>query len=213
MTQLIAINVSPNEISLGNTSEIQVLYKGATFQLPAGTTLYFEDAGTYPIKTIATEEYESGYFNLTFEESIPDDGTPNRLVFNLQAEIASLKVHLVQVTNQEAEAFRLNFITDGTGQSLTYDDKLEDALAFVAAYGSEGFDENDYPAITNEVGITAPSAYEVAQIILNMRAMFRQIGYPIERARLGRNKEISELTKLADLQALQPIDWNSLIGN
>lgn len=74
---------------------------------------------------------------------------------------------------------RLTYITDIPGQEAIYIAKLEEARAWIAAA-----DPNiaDYPLIGSEIGVTAPTAYEVAQIFLNLNALWVQVAAVIDGA-------------------------------
>ncbi|MFV0382620.1 hypothetical protein [Paracoccus sp. (in: a-proteobacteria)] len=76
---------------------------------------------------------------------------------------------------------RLAFITDIPGQDALYIAKFEEARGFVAALDSgQQIDMSDYPLVLSEVGVTAGSAYEVAQVFLNLNAIWRQANCQID---------------------------------
>lgn len=83
---------------------------------------------------------------------------------------------------------RSRFLTDIPGQEITYMDKERQALSFLSA-GSEPdpTDPDDairYRAIFQEVGVTADTAHQVAQVIAYMAERWRDVGSQIERQRL-----------------------------
>lgn len=72
---------------------------------------------------------------------------------------------------------RLLFITALPGQEMVYLDKEAQARAYLS---DPDPDPADYPGIMAEVGATAPTAYEVAQVYLNQAAIWRQVSAVIE---------------------------------
>lgn len=74
---------------------------------------------------------------------------------------------------------RMPYITDLPGQDMLYIAKAEEAKAFLA--DSEPVVE-DYPLIGSEVGTTAPTAYEVAQIFSNLNMLWRHAAGSIDAA-------------------------------
>jgi len=90
---------------------------------------------------------------------------------NLAAELAARRgVALTRITAMRGQA-RLAYITDLPGQDMLLTAKLEEARAYVVDPAPA---PADYPLILSEVGITAPTALEVAQVFLNLNALWRQ---------------------------------------
>lgn len=82
-------------------------------------------------------------------------------------ELARARAEAVTRVNARVEAFRSQFATPG--QAEIYAIKLEQARALVLNW-FEPVDLSPWPAIVAEVGITAPTAWQVAQIILHQAA-------------------------------------------
>lgn len=210
MTNLIIVTLSPNEYTLQNTSDLVVYYKGQPQPLPAGATLYFEDAGYYEINTAATEDYASAYFHLLIEATAPDDGEhPNRVIINKQAEIQALKESLARGIDAAAEGVRQQFITPGAGQAMTYMRKYAQAKAYLA---DNSIDPAQINMLTGEVGITAADIQGVAESVVAANDMFELVGGKIEKARLERKKEISEASTVEALTSLAPVNWSGLLA-
>ena len=84
--------------------------------------------------------------------------------------------------NRAAGAVRRLYITDIPGQEALYLMKETEARAWLA----EGEpNPADYPLIAAEIGITAPTGDEVAQVYLNLAAIYIQAAAQLEHARLG----------------------------
>ena len=80
------------------------------------------------------------------------------------------------------DAARRSLITPLTGQDMIYLAKEAEALAWV---GAEDPALADYPLLAAEIGITAPDADQLAQLWLNMAAIWRQTAAQLEAWRLS----------------------------
>ena len=87
-------------------------------------------------------------------------------------------VAMAKITALRGRA-RLAYITDIPGQEGIYIAKLEEARAWLAEAEP---DLSDYPLIASEVGVTATSAHEVAQIFLNLNRAWKQAAGQIDGA-------------------------------
>lgn len=83
-------------------------------------------------------------------------------------ELARARTEAVARVNTRVEAFRSRFATPG--QSEIYAIKQQQAQSLVLNW-FEPVDLSPWPTIVAEVGITAPTAWEVAQIILHQAAL------------------------------------------
>lgn len=104
-----------------------------------------------------------------------------------------------QAVNQARGAARLRYITDIPGQQMVYADKEAQAAAWLA---DPAPDPAHYPAITAEIGITAPTAHEVAQIYLNEAALWRQISAGIEGVAMAAHAAIDAATTAEACEAV-----------
>lgn len=82
------------------------------------------------------------------------------------------------------EKARLPYITDIAGQDALYMTKLEESrwLMQDEAQGIIDHRPEDYPSLYPEVGTTADSLYEVAQVVLNKNWYWRPLCGEIDRA-------------------------------
>ena len=101
--------------------------------------------------------------------------------------------------NNLIDAARAPYVTDIAGQEAIYAEKAKEAVAYVAAILP---DLSDYPFISAEIGITAPDAYALAQVWLNMVALLRAVGAQSEQVRLGAIGQINAATSLAEIEAV-----------
>lgn len=102
--------------------------------------------------------------------------------------------------NASADAVRRKYITAITGQDMVYKEKEGEAIRYVAE-NPEPTTLDNYPFIAAEVGVTAATAYEVAQVYLNSAAQWRQIGAALENARLGAIAAAETATTRASVEA------------
>lgn len=113
-------------------------------------------------------------------------GKPKPVAPQPQA-ISVIKAALKQDVDAAAEAERLQYITPGNGQAMTYQQKVAEAQAFKAASNPQS---SEYPMLSSEVGITAETIDDVADVVLAAFAQWQQIGAAIESIRLGAKRNI-----------------------
>lgn len=100
----------------------------------------------------------------------------------LAADLAAAKSAAIASVNAWAGRERSRHITIAPGQDMIYLAKEAEALRYLADPDPA---PADYPLICAEVGVTAPDAYQIAQIWAQMAALWRQVAAQIEAARLG----------------------------
>jgi hypothetical protein len=83
--------------------------------------------------------------------------------------------------NRLAGEARRPFITDIAGQEMIYLGKEAEARAYLA---DPAPDPADYPMLMAEVGLTAATPGQLAQLWLQMGAIWRQVAAAIEGARM-----------------------------
>lgn len=106
--------------------------------------------------------------------------------------------------DQDAETFRLRFITPGAGQAMAYQEKYEEAVALIL---DPAIAEEEAPHIFAEVGITGATAEEVAMIVVGMRIMWRGISADIEHKRLAAKAAIDQAQSPAAIDNILSI-WS-----
>jgi len=101
------------------------------------------------------------------------------------AVLAQARAEATARINARTDAFRRRYYTAIAGQDALYLEKRAEALAYIreAEQSGEPATLEDYPLIQNEVGVTAPTAWQLAQIWLHLSAAFRSIGAATERPR------------------------------
>lgn len=117
---------------------------------------------------------------------------------------AAIRTAVVRV-NQRAGAMRLRIYTDIPGQDALYLEKRAEAVAFVLATEQMGEPESlaDFPLLAGEVGVTAPTAWQLAQIWLFRSDQFKALGAATERARM---QALVALSTAPDFAAIEKIE-------
>lgn len=119
-----------------------------------------------------------------------------------------VKESLKRRVDADAETERLKYITPGNGQAMTYQQKVAEAQGFKAASDPKAA---DYPILSSEVGVTAATLGEVADIVLAAFAQWQQIGALIESIRLGAKRDIDAAENEAAARAIVgAIIWPSV---
>lgn len=87
--------------------------------------------------------------------------------------------------NAQTDVFRRQFYTVIAGQDALYLEKRAEAVAYVRQTDQAGepLTLDDFPLLANELGVTAPTPWQVAQIWLHLSASFKAIGAATERPR------------------------------
>jgi len=127
---------------------------------------------------------------------------------NLTRDLGPLRAKAVANVEQQAESVRGRFVTLGSGQAMTYDEKYQEAVAFLA---DPDIDPSEVGHIYREVGTTGQTAYEVAQVVVNMRGLWKLISPIIEGARLEAKAAIAEANSPAAILVAATIDWDALL--
>lgn len=134
-----------------------------------------------------------------FSPSLPPPLSPE--------EFEVMKAGLKQAVDASAETERLKYITPGAGQAMTYQQKVSEAQAHKATTDPQS---SDYPILSSEVGITADTLDEVANIVLAAFAQWQQIGAMNESIRLGAKRDIDAAEDEAAARAIvDAIVWPS----
>lgn len=118
-----------------------------------------------------------------------------------------VKAGLKASIDSAAEIERMKYITPGSGQAMTYMQKADEASRYLAASDPVAA---DYPLLSAEVGVTAPTVGEVAAIVNAAFTQWQQIGAAIEAARLGTKVAIEAATAAEEAQAAaDAVAWPS----
>ena len=111
-----------------------------------------------------------------------------------------VKLELQAEVDKAAENERLKYITDGVGQSMTYQEKVNQATDYSKKYIAHQKSpddtpepkEDDYLLLKASLGIDGDTLIEVAETITYSYAIWQQIGAAIEAMRLETKVKISQ---------------------
>lgn len=105
----------------------------------------------------------------------------------------------------EAEEARLRFVTAGSGKAMAYQEKAREAVAYLADAAPN---PANYPLLGSEVGITAPTLGQVAEVVAGKYQMFRQIEAAIGGMEAAAQKTVKEAEDVAAIDAaLAGLSW------
>lgn len=105
-----------------------------------------------------------------------------------------------------AEAFRLIYITSGSGQAMAYTQKLEEAKAYL---GNNSLSAAECPHIFAEVGITGETAEAVAQVVVGMHAAWQIKSAKIEHKRLAAKAAIGAAETAKAISVAAQVNWET----
>ena len=118
--------------------------------------------------------------------------------------------------DESAEKERQKYITGGSGQSMTYTEKFNQAVDFSKKWQAHMKNpaqepepnENDYLLLKAGLGIDGSTLIEVAAKVTYAYAVWQQIGAAIEGVRLKSKLAISEAKTAEEAQAIfEAIEW------
>lgn len=163
-----------------------------------GIVIYENDGGATTDITLVTPTDVRWLEALTALEYAP---TPVQPVVDLP----SMQAKAMDTINVVLTSVRKRFITDLPGQDMTYMRKDKEAREYLAL-PVEPTDLTPFPFLASEIGITASTAYQVAQVIVNLANSWAIVGSRIEAIRLRANNSVAAATTNAEVnQALNQL--------
>lgn len=130
--------------------------------------------------------------------------------------IAAARTAASSKVNTDAEAARLQYITPGAGQAMTYDQKLQEARLILVDSGSQvAADAMDsatllatYPMIWASIPADGTTPSAVAAAVHATALAWAQVGAQIEKKRRAALTAVSEATTLDAVEAAAVVDWS-----
>jgi hypothetical protein len=110
--------------------------------------------------------------------------------------LAAVKEKAVRDVNRMVGRARGEHITELPGQQMLYMHKEREAVGILASV------EGDYPLLSAEVGITADTLENVAQVILFTADLWTGLAAALETTRLGAIKDIGAAVDVAGVYAI-----------
>lgn len=117
-----------------------------------------------------------------------------------------LRVHCAAGIDAEAEKVRGRFLTDGSGQAMTYQRKEIEARAWIADH------DTATPFLSAEASARGLTIAELSAEVIALADAWVRIGSAIEGLRMGAKAALGRATTLRDIVAAITVDW-SAVGN
>jgi hypothetical protein len=123
-----------------------------------------------------------------------------------QVNLGPVREHLRRKVDTDAEAFRLQFITPGAGQAVTYMRKENEALAYLANSAAAA------PLLSAEAAATGKTVAALAAEVMIAVGQWTVIGAKIEAARMAAKKTIAEAASLPAMHVAANINWAAVVA-
>lgn len=120
--------------------------------------------------------------------------------------IVELKAAAKVTVDADAEAYRLTYITGGSGQAMAYTQKLDEARAYLA---NASLTATECSHIYAEVGITGETAEAVAQVVVGMHAAWQVKSAAIEHKRLTAKAAIDAAETAEAINSATIVAWEA----
>jgi hypothetical protein len=123
---------------------------------------------------------------------------------DLGPTIDTLRLTLTMQVDADAEATRLLWITPGSGQALTYEQKRIEAERMASDPAPQPV---DYPMLAAEVGITADTLAAVGALVRARAAAWTAVAAQIESLRLQAKAAVLAANNAAEARAAAAVHW------
>lgn len=122
----------------------------------------------------------------------------------VEADLDALKAAAIEKVDRAAEAYRMNFITPGFGQVMTYQQKLAEARALLA---DATIADAEIPHIVAEAAATGKTKEEVAQEIVTTFESWQALSASIEGKRMAAKAAITAAETVEAVNAAASVNW------
>lgn len=123
---------------------------------------------------------------------------------DLGPSLGALKATLAAKVDADAEAARLLWITPGSGQALTYEQKRAEAERMAADAAPQ---PEAYPLLAAEVGITADTLAAVGTLVRARAVAWTAVAAQIESLRLQAKAAVMAAPDAAKARAAAGVPW------
>lgn len=110
--------------------------------------------------------------------------------------------------DQGAEAFRLNFITPGDGQTIAYQQKVRECEAIFA---NPEVSLGEIPHLVMEAEVSGVTPFEKAVEIITIFRMWQNVSSKIEAIRLSSKAIVASSVSIKEIEEVSNVDWASLL--
>lgn len=143
-----------------------------------------------------------------------DQKAAARAVVDAFDALAPMKKELLEKVDEDAERYRMKYITPGTGMSMTYTEKRDQANAVhsMGEAAANDLSQSDrvaqFPTLAASVGLEAPTLWACALLVIAKSEAWATLSHAIERKRLLGKKSISDASDAASARAAyEAIEW------
>lgn len=123
---------------------------------------------------------------------------------DLGPSLNAIKQTLASKVDADAEAARLLWITSGSGQALTYEQKRAEAERMAEDSAPQ---PGSYPMLAAEVGITGDTLAAVGSLVRARAAAWTAIAAQIESLRLRAKSAVMAATNSTAARAAADVTW------
>lgn len=179
-------------------------FGGTHRELPEGAV---ELPDRYSFADMPRLRYRDGSWEERADYVPPDEPEmmPNESAVWREAMLDRARAEAVARVNAAIGEIRKRIYTDIPGQDAMYLEKRAEAVAYVAEARGRGEPATlaDYPLLANEVGVTAPTPWTLAQLWLNRSDQFKRVGAATESLRMQAQINISAAQNTEALEAIE----------
>lgn len=135
----------------------------------------------------------------------PQPPTEAEITERTAAMLLRARIEARDRINDRVGQLRKQIYTDIPGQDALYLEKRAEAVAYVREERVRGEPATltDYPLLANEIGVTAPSAWTLAQLWLNRSDQFKRVGAATEGLRM---QALIDASTAKDIETLEAIE-------
>ncbi|WP_053249817.1 hypothetical protein [Ensifer adhaerens] len=122
----------------------------------------------------------------------------------VEPDLPAMRLDAINKIDRDAENYRLNFITAGSGQTMAYQQKLTEARA---ALVDPPASESEIPHIVAEAALDGVSVAEKAAEIIAMFEQWQLVSAGIEAKRLGAKKAVAAAETASAIKSAVSVNW------
>ena len=117
------------------------------------------------------------------------------------AEVAHRCAECIVEVNEAIGTARLPYVTNIPGQEMIYNAKEREALTYLAA-DPKPADLSEFPFMAAEVGVSADTPLELAQLWQTTAAQWRVVGPAFEELRLSAIRDLKAATTMNEIDTV-----------
>lgn len=129
---------------------------------------------------------------------------PYAVIAQPEIDLAVLRAHCAAGIDAEAEKVRGRFLTDGSGQAMTYQRKEAEARAWTVDQ------KTATPFLSAEAKARGMAIADLATEVITLADTWVRIGSAIEGLRMGAKAALAKATTLRDIVAAITVDWSAV---